>query len=98
MGSASRSLSGNQANKVVFNGSPSEYSGPQSAKPGLFSAGEPPPFLHKLQVLWQVLAVLSRDDGMEEEEAGEGVLELLVPSHLLGNFLLNRCLLQFFWV
>ena len=41
MGSASRSLSGNQANKVVFNGSPSEYSGPQSAKAGLFSAGEP---------------------------------------------------------
>ena len=41
MGSASRSLSGNQANKVVFNGSPSECSGPQSAKPGLFSAGEP---------------------------------------------------------
>ena len=41
MGSASRSLSGNQAEKVVFNGSPSEYFGPQSAKPGLFSAGEP---------------------------------------------------------
>ena len=41
MGSASRSLSGNQAEKVVFNGSPSEYVGPQSAKPGLFSAGEP---------------------------------------------------------
>ena len=41
MGSASRSLSGNQAEKVVFNGSPSESSGPQSAKPGLFSAGEP---------------------------------------------------------
>ena len=41
MGSASRSLSGNQAKKVVFNGSPSEYFGPQSAKPGLFSAGEP---------------------------------------------------------
>ena len=41
VGSASRSLSGNQANKVVFNGSPSEYSGPQSAKPGLFSAAEP---------------------------------------------------------
>ena len=41
MGSASRSLSGNQAKKVVFNGSPSEYVGPQSAKPGLFSAGEP---------------------------------------------------------
>ena len=41
VGSASRSLSGNQANKVVFNGSPSEYSGPQPAKPGLFSAGEP---------------------------------------------------------
>ena len=40
MGGASRSLSGNQANKVVFNGSPSEYSGPQSAKPGLSSAGE----------------------------------------------------------
>ena len=39
VGSASRSLSGNQANKVVFNGSPSEYFGPQSAKPGL--AGEP---------------------------------------------------------
>ena len=39
MGSASKSLSGNQANKVVFNGSPSEYSGPQSAMPGLFSAG-----------------------------------------------------------
>ena len=41
MGSASRSLSGNQAEKVVFNGSPSEYFGPLSAKPGLFSAGEP---------------------------------------------------------
>ena len=41
MGSASRSLSGNQAKKVVFNGSPSEHFGPQSAKPGLFSAGEP---------------------------------------------------------
>ena len=41
VGSASRSLSGNQAKKVVFNGSPSEYFGPQSAKPGLFSAGEP---------------------------------------------------------
>ena len=41
MGSASRSLSGNQAKKVVFNGSPSEYVGPQSAKPDLFSAGEP---------------------------------------------------------
>ena len=41
VGSASRSLSGNQANNVVFNGSPSECSGPQSAKPGLFSAGEP---------------------------------------------------------
>ena len=41
VGSASRSLSGNQAEKVVFNGSPSEYFGPQSAKPGLFSAGEP---------------------------------------------------------
>ena len=41
MGSASRSLSGNQAEKVVFNGSPLEYLGPQSAKPGLFSAGEP---------------------------------------------------------
>ena len=41
MRSASRSLSGNQAKKVVFNGSPSEYVGPQSAKPGLFSAGEP---------------------------------------------------------
>ena len=27
--------------KVVFNGSPSEYFGHQSAKPGLFSAGEP---------------------------------------------------------
>ena len=37
----SRSLSGNQAEKVVFNGSPSEYYGPLSAKPGLFSAGEP---------------------------------------------------------
>ena len=34
-------LSGNQAKKVVFNGSPSEYFGPLSAKPGLFSAGEP---------------------------------------------------------
>ena len=41
VGSASRSLSGSQANKVVFNGSPSEYSGHQSAKPGLFSAGDP---------------------------------------------------------
>ena len=41
MGSASRCLSGNQAEKVVFNGSPSEYFGPLSAKPGLFSAGEP---------------------------------------------------------
>ena len=41
MGSASRSLGGNQAKKVVFNGSPSECSGPQSAKPGFFSAGEP---------------------------------------------------------
>ena len=41
MGSASRSLSGNQAKKVVFNGSPSEYFGSQSAKPVLFSAGEP---------------------------------------------------------
>ena len=41
VGSASRSLSGNQAEKVVFNGSPSEYFGPLSAKPGLFSAGEP---------------------------------------------------------
>ena len=41
MGGASRSLSGNQAKKVVFNGSPSECSGPQSAKPGFFSAGEP---------------------------------------------------------
>ena len=40
-GSASRSLSGYQATKVVFNVSPSEYSGLQSAKPGLFSAGEP---------------------------------------------------------
>ena len=40
-GSASRSLSGNQDKRVVFNGSPSEYSGPQSAKPGLFPAGEP---------------------------------------------------------
>ena len=40
MGSASRSLSGNQANNV-FNASPSEYFGHQSAKPGLFSAGEP---------------------------------------------------------
>ena len=40
-GSACRSLSGNQAKKVVFNGSPSEYSGLQSAKPDLFSAGEP---------------------------------------------------------
>ena len=40
VGSASRSLSGNQAKKV-FNGSPSEYFGHQSAKPGLFSAGEP---------------------------------------------------------
>ena len=37
MGSASRSLSGNQAKKVVFNGSPSESSGP----PWPFSAGEP---------------------------------------------------------
>ena len=41
MGGASRSLSGNQAEKVVFNGSPSEHFGPQSAKPGLLSAGEP---------------------------------------------------------
>ena len=41
VGSASRSLSGNQAEKVVFNGSPSEYFGPQSAKPGLFSVREP---------------------------------------------------------
>ena len=41
MGSAFRSLSGNQAKKVVLNGSPSEHFGPQSAKPGLFSAGEP---------------------------------------------------------
>ena len=41
VGSASRSLSGNQAKKVVLNVSPSEYFGPQSAKPGLFSAGEP---------------------------------------------------------
>ena len=41
VGSASRSLSGNQAKKVVLNGSPSEHFGPQSAKPGLFSAGEP---------------------------------------------------------
>ena len=41
MGSASRSLSENHAEKVVFNGSPSESSGPQSAKPGLFFAGEP---------------------------------------------------------
>ena len=41
MGSASMSLSGNQAKKVVFNGSPSERSGPQSAKPCFFSAGEP---------------------------------------------------------
>ena len=40
-GCASRSLGGNKAKKVVFNGSPSEYSGLQSAKPGLFSAGEP---------------------------------------------------------
>ena len=36
VGSASRSLSGNQAEKVVFNGSPSEHFGPLSAKPGLF--------------------------------------------------------------
>ena len=42
MGSASRSLSGNQAKKVVFNCSPSEYSGPQSAKPGLFLQENPP--------------------------------------------------------
>ena len=41
VGSASNSLSGNQAKKVVLTGSPSEYFGPQSAKPGLFSAGEP---------------------------------------------------------
>ena len=35
---------------------------------------------------------------MEEEEACEGVLELLVPSNILGHFLLNRCLLLFFFL
>ena len=59
-GSASRSLGGNGAKKVAFNGSPSEYSGLQSAKPGLFFLMEnPPPFLQEPQVLWQVLTILS---------------------------------------
>ena len=37
-------------------------------------------------MLWQVPEVSSGDAGMGEEEAGDGVLELLVSSHLLGSF------------
>ena len=55
-----------------------------------FLQENPPLLLKDLQVLWQVLAVLSRDDGMEEEEAGNWVLELLVPSHLLVQFFVEQ--------
>ena len=78
-------------------GSPSECSGPQSAKPGLFSAGEPASVFTGTAGVVAGAGSLSRDDGTEEEEAGEGVLKLLVPCHLLGHFLLNRCLLLFVW-
>ena len=88
VGSASRSLSGDQAKKVVFNGSPSEYFGPLSAKPGLFSAGEPASLLKDLQVLWQVLFCVA---GMGMVEDGDGVL---VPG-LLVLCLLQRCLALF---
>ena len=91
VGSASRSLSGNQANKVVFNGFPSEYSGPQSAKAGLFSVGEPASVLKEPQVLWQVLTILPFDAGMGKEEDGVGVL----VSRLLVLCLLERCLVLF---
>ena len=89
-GSASRSLSGSQVKKVVFNGSPSEYSGPQSTKPGLFFLLEnPPTFLQESQVLWRVLTVLSRVARMGKKEDGDGVV---VSSLLLGLLVLERCL------
>ena len=44
MGGASGLLCGNQAKRVSFNGSSAGVSVPQSAKPGLFSVGEPVSF------------------------------------------------------
>ena len=85
VGSASRSLSGNQANKVVFNGSL-----PQSAKPGLFLQENPPLFFKDLQVLCQVLCCVA---GMGMVEAGVGVLF----SRLLVLCLLGRLLSCCWW-
>ena len=50
---------------------------------------ENPP--HFLQVLWQVPKVVSRDAGMGEEEASDGFLEMVVSSHLLGQFPWKTC-------
>ena len=41
VGQRPSSPAGSASTRLFFNGSPSEYSGPQSAKFGLFSAGEP---------------------------------------------------------
>ena len=70
---------------------------PSQQSLAFFLQENPPLLLKDRQVLWQVLAVLLRDGGVEEEEAGNLVLELLVPGHLLEQFLLNRCLLLFVW-
>ena len=43
---------------------------PSQQSLAFFLQENPPLLLKDLQVLWQVLAVLLRDDGIEEEEAG----------------------------
>ena len=55
-----------------------------------FSAGEPASVFSGIAgVVARVLIVLSRVAVMGKEEDGDGVL---MSSHLLGQFLLERCL------
>ena len=57
-----------------------------------FFAGEPASaFEGSTGVAAGTGSLIKRTMGMEEEEAGNWVLELLVPGHLLVQFLLNRC-------
>ena len=92
MGSASRSLSGNQANKVVFNGSPSDYAGPPVSRAWPYYLQEKPPLSFKdMQVLWQVLWCVA---GMGKVDDGVGVLVSLFSGAVLLLVVLHRCFLD----
>ena len=100
MGNAPGFLFGIHAKRVSYNGSCADVSDPQSARPGLFFFWRTRLLFHRCSRCCGRYRKSHHEtlEWEEEEEAGDGVLELLVSSHLLVQFLSVRCLLLCFLV